>query len=232
MNPRQRRGVLLLVLAGIGAVVVFLSVSSYVSDVRSEVTPKSTVLRLTKDLEPYRALDADAVEEVEVPRRWAPRSALRDRGDLVGTVAASKLEAGSFLQDGMLIPEPSLKPGQRELAILVDAETGVAGKISPGSVVDIHATFPGDQERRPKSRIVVAGARIIDVGETESLTRTREGGATEQEVVPVTFALSVRESLTLTYAESFADQVRLALTRPGDNKKIPGKARDFTEEGG
>ena len=231
MNPRQRRGVLLLVLAVAGAIAVFFSVSSYVSDVRSEVTPKSGVLRLTKTVGAYKPITDDAVEEVEVPDKWAPESAVRDRSNLVGTVTASELEKGSYIQEGMLIPEPSLQRGQRELAILVDAETGVAGKISPGSVVDIHATFPGDQQQRPKSRIVVAGARIIDVGETETLSRTQQGGGTaEEEVVPVTFGLSVRESLILTYAESFAEEVRLALTRPGDRRKIPSDEREFRED--
>ena len=43
----------------------------------------------------------------------------------------------------MLIAPPQLAPGQRELAILVDAETGVAGKIGPDSIVDVIATYPG-----------------------------------------------------------------------------------------
>ena len=37
MSPRQRKGVLLLLLAGVGAVGVLVSVSSYVSRVRTEV---------------------------------------------------------------------------------------------------------------------------------------------------------------------------------------------------
>ena len=225
MNPRQRRGMLLLGLSLVGAIAVFLAVSSYVSDVRSQVTPKSTVLRLTEDVPAYHAIPEDAVEEANIPDHWAPKSALRDRARLVGTVTGSELASGSILQQGMLIPQPDLGAGQRELAILVDAETGVAGKITPGAVVDIYATFPGDQQQRPaRSKIVVAGARIIDVGETETLAKAKQGVATREEVVPVTFALSVHQSLVLTYAESFAEQVRLALRRPGDaRRKISGR---------
>jgi hypothetical protein len=39
MNPRQRRGVLLMGLAGVAGLVVFLSVSSYVAEVSSQVGP-------------------------------------------------------------------------------------------------------------------------------------------------------------------------------------------------
>ena len=50
----------------------------------------------------------------------------------------------------MIGSPPELATGEREIAILVDAETGVAGKISPGSIVDIVATFGGnDQEGVP-----------------------------------------------------------------------------------
>ena len=50
MNPRQRRGVLLLILAALGAIGVFAAVSSYVADVREQVTPTTTALRLTRDV--------------------------------------------------------------------------------------------------------------------------------------------------------------------------------------
>ena len=45
MTPRQRRGVLLLFVAGIGAILVFSLVSGYVSDVRKDVEPKTARAR-------------------------------------------------------------------------------------------------------------------------------------------------------------------------------------------
>jgi pilus assembly protein CpaB len=226
MNPRQRRGLLLLILAAVGAITVFFAVSSYVSDVRSQVEPLITVLRLKADAEPYSPIDESELEEFEVPRRWAPETALRDRSELIGQVPASQLETGSILQRGMLVPEPSLEPGQRELAILIDAETGVAGKVGSGDIVDIVASFEGDEAVAPKSQIVVAGALVIDVG----VQRTREvpgPDPQEEEVIPVTFALSVQESLILTYAESFAAEVRLALVRPGETEPVPPEQREY-----
>lgn len=226
MNPRQRRGVLLLVLAAAGAITVFFAVSSYVSDVRSQVEPLVTVLQLREDVDPYRPIDDSELKEFELPRRWAPDTALRERSELLGQVPASRLESGSILQKGMLVPEPELEPGQRELAILIDAETGVAGKVGSGDLVDIVASFEGDDATSPKSQIVVAGARVIDVG----VQRTREvPGPTpqEEEVVPVTFALSVQESLVLAYAESFAAEVRLALVRPDESEPVAPRDREF-----
>lgn len=222
MNPRQRRAVLLLGLSGLGLLGVFALVAGYVSDVRSEVDPKVRVLALAGTVEPYKTITDDMVEEIEMPERWAPETALRDRGALVGLVPTTALTEGSILQEGMLAEPPELEAGQREVAILVDAETGVAGKIGPNSVVDIIATYAASEEGRvrARSRIVVPGARVVEVGQP-----TRQGGEVQQQdpeqVVPVTFAISVRDQLKVTYAESLAQEVRLALQRPDEQERVP-----------
>jgi pilus assembly protein CpaB len=233
MNPRQRRGLLLLVLSGLGLLAVFVLVASYVADVRTEVDPKIKLLALSKPVKAFESVPDDAVTEVTMPKRWAPRTALRDRSQLVGLVAGSDLTADSLLQKGMLISPPDLSPGQREVAILVDAETGVAGKIGPGAVVDIVGTFQGDPDRgiKPKSTVVVPAARIIDVGEAQL-----KGGrgvqqpaeADPKEVVPVTFALTPKQNLEVIEAESFAQEVRLALRRPGDLARLKKGERTYS----
>lgn len=231
MNPRQRRGVLLLVLAAVGAIGVFVAVSSYVASVREQVTPTTSALRLKRDVPPQASITRDSYDSVEIPRRWAPRGALLQESDLAGQVAAAELTRGAFLQRGMVEPEPQLAPGQRELAILVDAETGVAGKVGPGSIVDINATFGGaGGQQVPESQIVVNNARVIEVGQPRvEGADPRDGAqADPKQVVPITFALSVRDTLILTYAESFAQEVRLALVRKGDDSRVPRAARRFT----
>jgi Flp pilus assembly protein CpaB len=203
MNPRQRRGVLLLIVAAVGAIGVFVAVSSYVADIRGQVTPTTTALRLTRDVPAQGTITSTTYETVELPRRWAPGSALLREDDLAGQVAAAKLTRGAFLQTGMVEPEPQLAPGQRELAILVDAETGVAGKIGPGSIVDITATFGGDNPQQTReAQIVVNNARVIEVGRPRTDGGDPRSGqpVDPAQVVPITFALSVDDTLILAYA--------------------------------
>jgi pilus assembly protein CpaB len=232
MNPRQRRGLLLLVLSGLGLLAVFVLVATYVADVRTEVDPKITLLSLKKPLKAFESVPDDAVGEVTMPKRWAPKTALRSRAQLVGLVAGSDLPADALLQKGMLIAPPDLSPGQREVAILVDAETGVAGKIGPGSVVDIVGTFQGDPDRgvKPKSTVVVPAARIIDVGQAQLKggRGVQPAEADPKEVVPVTFALTPKQQLEVTEAESFAAEVRLALRRPGDLTPLKQSERTYS----
>jgi pilus assembly protein CpaB len=233
MNPRQRRGLLLLVLSGLGLLAVFVLIASYVADVRTEVDPKIQLLTLTKPVKAFQSVPDDAVTTVTMPKRWAPTSALRDRGDLVGYVAGTDLSKDSLLQKDMLIATPALSPGQREVAILVDAETGVAGKIGPNSIVDIVATFQGNDQRNisPKSTVVVPAARIIEVGQTQlkgGRGVQQQADADPKQVVPVTFALSPHDQLMVTYAESFAQEVRLALRRQGDIAPLKPNERTYT----
>jgi pilus assembly protein CpaB len=232
VNPRQRRGLLLIAIAALGLVVVFVLIAGYVNDVRNEVEPKVQLLALSKPVEAHKAITDDMVKPVEMPERWAPPTALRDAGQLVGLVAGTNLEPETLLQSDMLIAPPQLAPGQRELAILVDAETGVAGKIGPDSIVDVIASFPRSETESPKSEVIVENARIIDVGQPrlEGGRGVQEQAADPAQVVPVTFALTPDETLKLTDAESNATEVRLALLRPGSDEKLKKEQKVYSRE--
>jgi pilus assembly protein CpaB len=232
VNPRQRRGLLLIGIAALGLAVVFVLIAGYVADVRREVDPKVRLLALAKPAERYQAITDDMVKTIEMPERWAPPSALRDPGQLVGLVAGTDLEPESLLQRDMLTAPPQLAPGQRELAILVDAETGVAGKIGPDALVDVIATYPGNDRKAPESRVVVPNARIIEVGQPRLAggRGVQEQAADPSEVVPVTFALTPEQALVLSYAESNASEVRLALLRPGSEEELKRDQRVYSRD--
>jgi pilus assembly protein CpaB len=232
VNPRQRRGLLLIAVAALGLGVVFVMIAGYVSDVRREVDPKVRLLALAKPAQQYESITDDMVKTIEMPERWAPPTALRDPGQLVGLVAGTDLQPDTLLQGDMLTAPPQLAPGQRELAILVDAETGVAGKIGPDALVDVIATYPGDERKAPESRVVVPNARIIEVGQPRLAggRGIQEQAADPSEVVPVTFALSPEQALVISYAESNASEVRLALLRPGSDEDLTRKQRAYSRD--
>jgi pilus assembly protein CpaB len=225
MNPRQRRGALLMVLAGIGAVVVFMSIVGYVGSVRAEVGEMTSALRLRQPVAAYQSFGPQSLERVQVPRRWAPTTMISDPSELQGKVAAADLQAGAHLQRGMVVEAPALRPGEREIAIMINAETGVAGKVRPGMQVDIYATFQeqvGQRQRSCAAR-VIRQALVLQVGRLQSQREGDGGQADISQVVPITFALSAEDSLKLTYAESYAGKVRLALIGQGDTgpDKLP-----------
>lgn len=230
MNPRQRRGVLLLLVTLLGAALTFVGVATYVSSVSSQVGPMTQVLRLTTDVEALHAVTEADVEVVEVPERWAPANAVSSYGQVEGLVAASAYAAGSVLQTGMLTDPPGLTNGSREVAIMVDAETGVAGRIQPGDYVDIIATIEDEESGTRTAQIIVQNALIIDVGVATTVEDENASGAfTETQAVPVTFALSTADSLRISYAESFAVKLRLALRGTGDDAPLTDDQTTYGE---
>jgi pilus assembly protein CpaB len=238
MTPRQRRGVLLLFVAAVGAILVFSAISSYVDDVRKDVEPKTTVLVLTRSVPELQPIPLDAVREKSVPVKWAGRQSLRDPAEIGSLVPNTPLEAGVELQQGMLVEPPSLEQGQQEISILINADTGVAGKLQPGDSVDVLATFPADERQHSpaSARTLIRRARVVTVGLPRSAARPgtnpQDGTQTaneQQVLVPVTFALRPTLALRLTYAETFASEIRLSLIRRGDEgRKLPKGKREFT----
>jgi pilus assembly protein CpaB len=237
MTPRQRRGVLLLVIAGIGAVLVFSLISGYVADVRKNVEPKTAVLVLTRSVPELQPIPPDAVRLKSIPAKWVGPQALRDPSQVGGLVTNTELPAGVELQQGMLVEPPSLKAGQQEISILINADTGVAGKLQPGDTVDVLATFPSDETTRSpaSARTMIRHARIITVGIPRAVNRPgsnaqdQSTAAQQQVLVPVSFALRPTLALRLTYAETFASEIRLSLIRRGDESRPLAKSkREYT----
>ena len=238
MTPRQRRGVLLLFVAGIGAILVFSLVSGYVSKVRKDVEPKTAVLVLTRAVPELQPIPPDALALKSVPEKWVGSQALRDPSQVGALVPNTALPAGVELQQGMLVEPPQLQKGQQEISILINADTGVAGKLRPGDMVDVLATFqPDDNTRSPASaRTIIRRARIVTIGLPRAAVRpgsndnaVRQAAAEQQVLVPVTFALRPTLSLRLTYAETFASEIRLSLIRRGDeSRKLPTDKREYT----
>ncbi|MFF7448759.1 MULTISPECIES: Flp pilus assembly protein CpaB [unclassified Streptomyces] len=229
MNSRQRRGVILLILSAVCALAAFAGVLSVISDVKSKVGPEVTAYRLKDDVEPYTALSAGQFEKTRMPERWLSDTAVTDLRQIDGKIAVTTLKKGSLLQSDMIVAQPALRPGQQEVAIMIDAATGVAGKITPGSTVNVYATFEGEREGAvAQSKIIVTNAKVLDVGDLTPLQpdaddRTRKA----TEAVPITFALSAIDAQRITYAESFAKRVRLALVAPGETGTVPEQDRTY-----
>ncbi|MDF3298147.1 Flp pilus assembly protein CpaB [Streptomyces tropicalis] len=229
MNSRQRRGVILLLLSVLCALGAFAGVLSVISDVQSKVGPEVTAYRVKGNVKPYTTLSTGQFEKISMPRRWLSANAVTDLAQIRGKIAVTTLQAGSLLQTDMIVNQPALQPGQQEVAIMIDAATGVAGKITPGSSVNVYATFGGQRQGDPaQSKIIVTNARVLDVGQITAL-QPDANNRTQQptDAVPITFALSTLDAQRITYAESFAQRVRLALVAPGTDTGVPAKDRTY-----
>ncbi|PWV58150.1 Flp pilus assembly protein CpaB [Nocardiopsis sp. L17-MgMaSL7] len=241
MNPRQRRGVLLMVVAAIGAVAVFASVFTYLNSQQDQVGRVATVLELVEDVDANQPLGQDSYTTVEVPASYFDPEVFISDLDEIETpegqelVAASHLTEGSILQHGMVKPQPTLTAGEREIAIMVNAETGIAGKVQRGSVVDIYGTFQARDHGEACATRIVTEVEVLDIGELRS-QESEAGGVAG--VVPVTFRLDPQTALQLAYAEEFASKLRMGLVSaagggdPGDTQVCSGDFEGVFENSG
>lgn len=233
MNPRQRRGVLLILVTILGAVVTFVAVFSYVQSVSSQVGPMTTVLKLSQQVTELKEVSAAEVVTEQIPKRWAPNDAVHDIKEIEGKVTSATYSKGAMLQASMFQDPPQLTEGYREVSIMIDAETGVAGKISPGSRVDIVSTLEDTNAKQHKAQVIIQNALITEVGVATKVQDKNEEGSfsEEKESVPVTFSLTPEDSLKLAYAESFSTKVRLLLRRDGDESSVksPEYSTDSTK---
>ncbi|MGL4176578.1 MAG: Flp pilus assembly protein CpaB [Dermatophilaceae bacterium] len=210
MNPRQRRGLLFVLVSVVVATGTFLAVTAYVANINSQVGSRVTVYQARAAVEAYTPLGPDNLEAVEVPARWVSDSSVLSLDELQGRRVGFRLNAGSTVSSDMLIPSSSLSSTEREVAINVNSVTGVAGRVNPGDRVDIYAVF-AEVPGLPKSvRILVRDVRIVSVAGEQTVTKeSAAGGTSEQKVIPVTLALEPDQALSVTYASAFASEVRL-----------------------
>ncbi|MBW3360817.1 MULTISPECIES: Flp pilus assembly protein CpaB [Streptomyces] len=233
MNSRQRRGVILLLLSVLCAFGAFAGVLSVISEVNSKVGPEVTAYQLKSGVAPYTALRSGQFEKITMPKRWLSENAVTDLREVEGKIAVTELRAGSLLQSDMMVRKPELRAGEQEIAIMIDAATGVAGKITPGATVNIYATFAGEQQREngepAQSKVIVSNAKVLEVGKLTALNPSGDDRRTQvTEAVPITFALNTLDTQRIAYAESFAEHVRLALVAPGSDGTIRPGDRTYT----
>lgn len=229
MNPRQRRGVIFMLLAGLTALVLFFVAVNYVSSVNAKVSPTVTVFQAAKQIDAYSVVGEDDLEAVEVPKKWTSPETIDEKRSLVGRRVSFNVAKGTYLGTDMLLPPSSLNRDEREIALTVDAKTGIAGRVRSGDFVDVYAVF-GEDAQRGASRVLVRGVRVVSVRgiETRSETSSRDE-LEQQQVIPVTLALKPTAALAVTYADAFAKTVRLVGLPPEANAQNRSSERSSVD---
>lgn len=209
MNPRQRKGLLFMAVALLVAVGTFFAVSLYVSSVNSQVGQRVIVYQADGQIDPYTPLSEENLTPVEVPQRWVSETEIVDLSQLDGRRIAFAVSSGTTISTDMLIPSSELSSTEREIALNVNPVTGIGGRVEPGDRVDIYAVF-GDVPGLPKQvRVLERNVRVVSVAGQQTVTQQTADGLTEADVIPVTLAVEPQAALSVTYAASFAQEVRL-----------------------
>lgn len=191
----------------------------------------------------WSMIQADQIEIVEVPSKWAPPSYLPEglRDEVVGRMAGVSVPAGQpllslHLADGNQTHRLSqvIDPGQRALPLEIDKVTAFGGLLKPGDYVDILMTIQNPTDRTVETRTLLQGVAVLAMGGnlgSDQSHAARGGGS--RRINNVTVLVTAEEAELLVLAE---DQGQLSLTMRnfgdvGSEKDLPGRhLRDLLQE--
>lgn len=223
-----------MVLSVLVAMVVFVILTNYVRSVSSQVGPLTTVYQARGPIEAYAPLNEANLEPVQVPERWTAPASRLELPELDGRRVGFRIETGTVVSSDMLIPPSDLSSTEREVAINVDPVTGLAGRVRPGDRVDMYSVFADVPGLPAQVRVLVRDVRVVSIGGRQTVTETTDEGIQQNDVVPVTLALEPEDSLAVTYANSFAEEVRLVAlpTDVGTDRSVDSEVFDAGDLGG
>jgi len=159
----------------------------------------------------------------------------REKFILLGQTINRDVERGdpllrSYFQKPIERLQDRLAHGERAVTISVDAVTGVAGHIVPGSRVDIVGTFPvakGDTTVGPvqaggqaiRTRVLLTNVTVLAVGEQtrEPVTASFGRSSSQARYNNVTLAVTPEEANVLIFAQAFGT-LTLLLRAPADSQ--------------
>lgn len=241
-----RRSILLIVavvIAALGATLVFLYVQGLEADAEEEAQPVQ-VLSATEQIAAGETIEAaQAAGKLQlkpVPRADVLPGALTNTDSLKGLVALSPIFAGEQILPGrwgaagsqQTIPIPK---DTIAISIQLDDPSRVAGFIKPGSMVAIFVTGTpeavdaggGTVALAKFTRLLLPEVQVIAVGTTTTLptTTTDPEGAQVTEAIPttiLTLALTQDQAERIIYSSKSAELTLGLLTKKSKVEPGPG----------
>ena len=207
----------------IGAVLFGLlaatSVSQYLASIRAKNTLGNIVVAKV-DIPLGARIVAEQLTTAQVPQAAVPVGTFTSTDQLPGRIAISKISAREPITASRLAPVGAsgglsavIPEGYRAMTVRVDDETGIAGFLVPGTLVDILAVISSsDSKQGPISKIVLQNIKVLANGQNLDQPKDeREANSVKTVTLQVTPDQS--EKLALASAEG---KLRLSLRNSAD----------------
>ena len=222
MNPRRRRGLLLISVAIASGGLAASQVHEREQSAARELGPAVPVLVAARDLPAGTRLTAGLVAIRELPARFAPPDALSSRARVVGARLAVPARAGAYLGAGLFAgaggrDRYGLRRGER--AVTVEVAGGIGGA-APGRGARVDVLVSTDGPGGGRTQMALAGAELLQVGEPAAgYAAADPSDAATGPTALATLRVSVRHAIYLTAADNFAREIRLLVRPPGDRSR-------------
>jgi pilus assembly protein CpaB len=175
---------------------------------------------------------------VEMPAKFAPKRHYAGEGDKLDAAQLKDQKLNKTLGEGHILLTDDiqskdqrsivdmLQPGQRAVAITVNAASTVAGFVHPGSRVDVVSTVRGQES---SSQLILQNMLVVAVDDNDTrnpdkkviLGQTVTLAATPEEAGRLTLAQAMGELRLLLKAEGDTSRVSQFTIKPADLRKAP-----------
>jgi pilus assembly protein CpaB len=173
----------------------------------------------TRDLATGKILTAGdlRVSEVMLPEGQLDRYALAST-DLIGSVITRPIPAGELVPMGG-VSEGGARGAGRSMTVPVEIEHAVGGRLGPGDVVDVYATF-SEGSAAARTVLLLSGIEVLDVV-------TAGGLVQEEAAVGLTLSVSPDDAARLAFAIRTA---AIDVVRIDDPSASPGTSSVSLED--
>ena len=210
-SARRRRGILLLLIAGLAGSLAAARIRREERATQQQVGPLVPVVVARAPISAQSRIGPRQVAErlavARIPARFVPAGAIQDPLRLVGATSAIDIPRGGYVTRGSVAParDPRtlLRTGERAIDVEVSGGARLAALGGPGARVDVVVTT---EPRNGAARAFVAA----DAAELLALRRGDGGHAI------ATLRVPVKQAVFLTAATSFGRDARLLVRSPGD----------------
>jgi Flp pilus assembly protein CpaB len=213
MTPsrRRRRGVVLLLLAGLAGSMAASRVRNEERAVRSRVGPLVPVVVARAPIRARSRIGLEQIAErlavVRVPARFVAPGTLRNPRQALGAMSAIDIPRGAYVTTSALAPprdpRSALRRGERAIDVEVSGGARLASLGGPGARVDVVVTTE-PRNGAPRAFVAADGAELLSL-------RRGDGGR-----AIATLRVPVKQAVFLTAATSFGRDARLLVRSPGD----------------
>lgn len=198
-----------------------------------ELVATERVVVAAKDIPAGVNIDSTMVKIADWPKAATPPGAILSTDQAVGRITIERHLTGDPIVEARLVPREGvpgvltykIPEGHRAMTVGVDQVAGVAGFITPGSMVDVVLTIipPGGQQPVGK---VIPSLQNIPVLAIGQIVEQKEG---QPVVVPtVTMDVSPQQAEELAIA-STQGKLQLILRRAGDKEMIKTPGANITK---
>lgn len=231
VNPRKARrtGWILSLAAFIMALAAGTMATRYLNQMEAEIGTTQQIVVAARVIPAGSLVTPDMLGMKELPVKYLAPTYLLSVRDIADGQTTTKIDIspGEFIQQNMVTKNSGLDQGMVPITIGVNQKTSAGNSVRQGNFVDILVSYK-DDDGKPTTKYLLQRVKVLAVdnllpaqGGSGSETYLPAGSSGQVRIRPtrfVTLEATKEQAAQITYAENFANELRLVIRRFDDTE--------------